>query len=212
MTTGGRSSIRRGAAIWFTVLAIVSAGCGNPNKGDSVAVIGDSITVFDQTELQSRLGRDFELVVSGSTGYTIAEVMPEAQFVASRTYDQVIINMGSNDVLNGLDVDQSMSDLVAIIALFDSASCLHLVNVNEHMINLTTTSFTTTAARTFNAALADLVVGDGRLSIIDWAAVTDDNLNDDEPPWSTLTEDSIHPTEEGNRVLHGLYDDALASC
>ena len=43
----------------ITMLAVLGgglAGCSNPNRGDSVAVIGDSITEFDEADLQEELG------------------------------------------------------------------------------------------------------------------------------------------------------------
>lgn len=37
-------------------------------------------------------------------------------------------------------------------------------------------------------------------------------MNQDDPPTSTLTKDSIHPNEEGNRRLNDLYANALNDC
>ena len=50
---------RRGGLALMATVAVLGgglAGCGNPNQGDSVAIIGDSITDFDQTDLHEQLG------------------------------------------------------------------------------------------------------------------------------------------------------------
>ena len=191
--------------------ALVATGCSN--TGDSVAVVGDSITALDQTAMDEQLGSDYELVVTGNFGKTVAEVMPEATVLAQRDYDQVIINLGTTDVLKDLDVGTSMDAMRQMIALFDSAECIHLVNINEHMVVQDSTAASrTTQAATFNTALEELATTDRRLSIIDWNEVAAGALDDQDPPVSSLTEDSIHPTADGNTELNQLYASALSGC
>jgi lysophospholipase L1-like esterase len=205
--------IRR--AVACTLLALLVAGpfaMACSNKGDSVAVIGDSITALDQSAMNEQLGGTYELVVTGNFGKTVAEVMPEAKVLAQRSYDQVIINLGTNDVLQALPVDTSMAALREMIGLFDSASCIHLVDINEHMVVQGTGISRTAEAERFNAALEDLVSSDPRVSVVDWNEVAAGALNDQEPPFSSLTQDSIHPTADGNTELNQLYATALGGC
>ena len=196
----------------LALLALTPAVTGCSNAGDSVAVVGDSITALDESTLKEQLGDRYELFVTGNFGRTVAEVMPEAEVLAQRDYDQVIINLGTNDVLQALPVDTSMAAMREMIALFDTARCIHLVNINEHMIVQDTATSRTPQAEQFNSALEELVRSDGRLSIIDWNEVAAGALNDQQPPSSTLTEDSIHPTAEGNTELNQLYKEALDGC
>ena len=206
-------SLRRAAVPVLTTIALTSwlAGCSSGPE-ESVAIVGDSITAFDQTALNEQLGGDFELVITGNYGKTVDQVMPEAEVVAQRDYDQVIINLGTNDVLQDLPVDQSMAALRQMIELFGDARCIHLVNINEHMLEPLSKESTTAAAQRFNAAQQQVVDADDQLSVLDWNAVAAGSLNDEDPPWSTLTEDSVHPTPEGNTRLNDLYRDALDRC
>ena len=193
-------------------LLLTTVACSD-NSGDSVAIVGDSITTFDREAAQDDLGQDYELTISGNFGDTIEQVLPEAEFVGStQQYDQVIVNIGSNDVIGDLDVATSMGNLETLLSNFEAAECIWFVNINEYMLNLESFEKRTAEAEEFNAALEDFVERDDRLSIIDWAAATESTLNDDEPPTSTLTKDSVHPTAEGNERLNELYRDALESC
>lgn len=196
----------------MALLALASVATGCSNAGDSVAVVGDSITALDESTLKEQLGDRYALFVTGNFGKTVAEVMPEAKVLAQRDYDQVIINLGTNDVLRALPVDTSMAAMREMIGLFDTARCIHLVDINEHMIVQDTATSRTPQAEEFNSALEDLARSDGRLSIIDWNEVAAGALNDQQPPWSTLTEDSIHPTGDGNAELNQLYQEALDGC
>lgn len=196
------------------VVAVVlsASGCAGRNSGDSVAVIGDSITSFDQPDLEHQLGHDFHLTISGNFGEQVAEVLPEAKVIATTHEDQVIINLGTNDVLGGVLIPRSMVAMQEMIDMFPNARCIHLVNLNEHMLDVRTGRSVSEEAREFNAALGDLVKGDDRLGIIDWNAVAASSMNDRDPAFSTLTKDSVHPTAEGNDKLNSLYANALHGC
>jgi lysophospholipase L1-like esterase len=193
------------------VMAVASTACSH-STGGSVGVLGDSITVFDQSDLQQQLGSDYRLVISGNFGFTAAQVLPEAKVLATRPYDQVIINIGTNDVITRVPIDRSMASIRQLVSLYPSATCIHLVNVNEHMRDLKTGESHAEYAERFNRALQDYVDSERRLSLIDWNGAAAGHLDDHDPPASTLTKDSVHPTSEGNDVLNDLYADALGSC
>jgi lysophospholipase L1-like esterase len=201
----------------LAALALVALGSGllascSNNKGDSVAVLGDSITTLDETDIRTQLGEEFSFTISGNFGKTVAEVLPEAEVVATRSHDQLIINLGTNDVLQGLPVADSMKSLEQMIAMYDSSRCVFLVNINEHMIDQRTGKSVSDQAKQFNRSLADLAKTDGRISIIDWNSTAETQLNDANPPYSDLTSDSIHPTQEGDRLLNELYRQSLEGC
>ena len=208
-------SVRRvlmAGAISMAVAALLVGATACSSSGDAVAVVGDSITALDQPALEEDLGDSYRFTVTGNFGKTVAEVLPNAEVVAASKPSQVIVNLGTNDVLQGLPVDTSMTAMRQMIDLFPSARCIHLVNVNEHMVVQDTRTSRAAQAQRFNAALEDLAAGDGRVSIIDWNEVAAGELNDEEPPFSSLTEDSIHPTAAGNTQLNELYATALADC
>lgn len=192
------------------VVAMLPAGCAD--AGPRVAVLGDSITALDAEALQSSLGDDYRFAISGNFGRTAAQVRPEAEELAQRTFAQVIINLGTNDVLQGGSTRDAVEAIAQYVDLFDSASCVHVVTVNEHMVNQRTGASTGDLAAQFNERLRALADSEDRVHVIDWNAVAEANLNDADPATSTLTEDSIHPTPEGNQALNDLYAEALGDC
>lgn len=199
------------SAAVLSVLVVASSGCSN--AGDSVVVLGDSITALGHGSLEESLGDTYGLSISGNFGKTVEQVIPEAQRLAGeRSYDQVIINLGSNDVLQELPVDESMAAMRQMVALYPDARCIHLVDINEHMVIESTGEPRTDQAVAFNEALEELSGSDDRVSLISWNDVASEELNDDQPPWSNLTTDSIHPTDQGNDEIDRLYRTALRRC
>lgn len=193
------------------IVALVGAGCAN--AGDRVAVLGDSITALGHGSLEQNLGDTYDLSISGNFGKTVEQVLPEAQRLADeRNYEQVIINLGSNDVLQNLPVEASMAAMRQMVDLYPEAHCIHLVDINEHMVIESTGESRTEQAVAFNAALEQFSAADDRLSVISWNDIASQSLNEDQPPWSTLTTDSIHPTDQGNDEIDQLYGRALRRC
>ena len=213
LRVGGRGPAR----CVLAALALVALGSGllascSDNRGDSVAVLGDSITTLDETDIRTQLGDEFSFTISGNFGKTVAEVLPEAEIVATRPHDQLIINLGTNDVLQGLPVADSMKSLEQMIAMYDTSRCIFLVNINEHMVDQRTGKSVSDQAKQFNRSLSDLAKTDGRISIIDWNSTAATQLNGANPPYSDLTSDSIHPTQEGDTLLNELYRKSLEGC
>jgi len=185
--------------------------------GDRVAVLGDSITSLDAPDLESDLGGEYSFDISGHFGMTTDQVRSEAESLAQQDWDQVIINLGTNDVLQGHDASGAVENIAEYVAMFDSARCVHLVTINEHMQNQRDGRSPADGARLFNDSLRSFAESQERKSqpkvtVIDWNAVAAQSLDDSEPPSSTLTSDSIHPTAEGNQALNRLYAEALGAC
>lgn len=194
-------------------LGVFATSCGgDSNSGDSVAVLGDSITSLDQPGLEEQFSDEYELVISGNFGDTVEGVLDEAEFLGGQSYDQVIVNIGSNDVLQRLPTEESIDNLETLLSNFESADCIHLVNINEHMVDNENGESVSDEAEAFNEALTELIDADSRLSLIDWQSKVADTLNDDDPRTSTLTKDAVHPTSEGNEELRDMYASALKDC
>lgn len=194
------------------VCVVVSLGACSWITGPPVAVVGDSITVLDESGLREQLGGSYDVGITGEYGATVAEVLTGVGTAAERSPEQVIINLGTNDVLKDLPVEDSMAALREMVGRFDDARCVHLVNINEHMLVPLTEEPVTMSAQRFNGAVADLAASDERVSVIDWNAVAASTLGGGDPPTSTLTDDSIHPNADGNRRLHELYSASLDAC
>ena len=198
------------AAALLAASVLATSGC--VDSGERVAVLGDSITALDAEALEGALGEDYRFTISGNFGYTAAEVTPVAQELSERSFGQVIINLGTNDVLQGGSPSAAVEEIQRQAAMFDDARCVHVVTVNEHMVDQSTGDDTGAAARLLNDALEELAAGDDRIDLVDWNAAASESVPDTEGATSTLTSDSVHPTAEGNRVLNELYQQALAEC
>jgi lysophospholipase L1-like esterase len=197
------------AAAAGLVLTVV-VGCSG---GEPVAVLGDSITALDAADMQQRFDGEYALVISAQFGRTAEEALADTRAGGVDTgVEQVIVNLGTNDVLRGIPTATTVDALSALVGLFPGARCIHLVNVNEHLVEQSSGESRSAAAVELNEGIDRLAVSDDRLSVVDWAAATTATLNDADPPWSTLTSDSIHPTAEGNARLNDLHDEALRSC
>ncbi len=176
--------------------------------GDRVGVLGDSITSLDTGDLEAQLGDQFRFTISGNFGKTAEEVTPQAEVMARLTYDQVIIDLGTNDVLEGLLAttcrrhDRFAGEVVRFRPVHPCGDGERTHGQPAHR------ALHIEGARQFNDALRAYAQGQDRVDVIDWNAAASDHLNNSDPPTSTLTTDSIHPTSEGNRVLNDLYASA----
>jgi hypothetical protein len=174
-----------------------------------VAVVGDSITEQGESALEQVLSDDWRLDIDGRSGFTIAEQLPAARSLARDTPSQVIVNLGTNDVLNGRDLSGSAADLAEVVASFPSARCIHLVTVNEG-IEVAGRSYADRSAQT-NRAIVALAATDPRIDVIDWSAVVAAYEAGDQADGPILT-DTVHPSPRGQLALAVRYADALASC
>lgn len=175
---------------------------------ETVAVIGDSITYQGRTVIEEVLGDDYVVLVDGRSGFRVGEQLPAAEKLALGVVDQVIIELGTNDVMQGWDLDRSGSDLRGIVELFSQTRCIHLVKVDESISSLDGEAGS--RARRLNAVMDEIAASESRVSVVDWPTVVQRYEVDN--PGREITYDGVHPTEEGQQLLVEAYRDALASC
>ena len=197
------------SAIALIVLLVV-IDHSTSRDGDSVAVIGDSITVLDTGDLQHQLSSDFKLTVSARGGLTIGKSMAAAQLLAASKPSQVIIDLGSNDALSAVSLAQAQTDLHTMVGLFKEADCIHLVNVNTHMAALGRGPVATEANQ-LNDEMRKIAAANSAVDIIDWDKIISDDIAD-HPPKGTLTGDTIHPGSRGQQLLADEADAVLHRC
>jgi hypothetical protein len=206
--TGGDPRV---TAVVVAVLAIITIGVAvwllRPDP--PVVVIGDSITAGAEHTLRDQLGTDFALTIDGRPGYRVAEQLPTARNAAGFPFEQVVVNLGTNDVM-GADqaLDASLASISEIVTLFPEADCIHLVTVSEQMVSGSVDAPARAAA--FNDGLEAIVATDPRVSLIDWSGIVAGWQADH--PGELLTTDTVHPTDEGNELLVAAYGDALSGC
>ncbi len=197
------------AALGVLLVAVVaSAFALQPRPEPTVVVIGDSITVVAGPAITTELERRWDPVVSGWPGLTIAGQMATARELASRDPEQVVINLGTNDVTGTDDLAPALDSLTEMVALFPDARCIHLVTVSDGIV----VPGRDAAARAaeLNAGIAALAADDPRLRVIDWAATLREAQVTN--PEVVFTEDTVHPEEPGQRLLADAYARSLATC
>ena len=83
------------------VLAIRVASGAPETEHDKprVLVLGDSITDHGQRELNDELGPLYALSIEGQDNFRLDEQIPAAERWATRPFQQVVINLGTNDAV-----------------------------------------------------------------------------------------------------------------
>lgn len=174
----------------------------------TVVVIGDSITEQGRSIIENLLGVDREVIVDGRSGYRVGQQISAAAELALGPVDQVIIELGTNDVMQGWDLDGSAEDLAYMVGLFPGAQCIHLVLVSESMPSRQGDA--QARARLMNAFIREIAKDDPRIGLVDVPSVIErfEAIDPGEP----FTTDGVHPTERGQEALVSAYERAVAAC
>lgn len=192
------------AAVLVAVALVVRA---RAERGEPVAVIGDSITEVSAPAIRGELRPEWNPELAALSGRRVAELQGDAERLAADAPEQAIVNLGTNDVLQSYPLDQSMLDYAALLDTLRGVRCVHVVTLNEQMVPADGVG---ERARAFNVRLRQLAA-ERRLDVVDWSAVVADELAAGEPNGAVLT-DTVHPTAIGQRLLAEQYADALERC
>jgi lysophospholipase L1-like esterase len=185
-------------------------GCADDGPRQDVALIGDSITTLVDDDLRDISPSRFHLEVRATNGATAGEMLASVQDLRGAAMEQAIVNVGTNDVIKAIPLEETTAAIDGLIALFQEATCIHLTTVSEHIVSLEDPSVQDRAAA-INEHLRQLAEGDERIHLIDWSGYVAEYFDAGEPDGSLLT-DTVHPTELGQDRLRAQYIDALRSC
>ncbi len=180
-----------------------------PGPTDDVVLVGDSITEQAEPVFHEVLDAKYHVRIRGRGGYRVEEMEPYAIELATTKPEQVVINLGTNDVLQGFPIDKSAQAFSRMIDEFGSARCLHVVTVNQNLLNENDPGLPSRAL-VFNLDMRRLIAGH-RVNVIDWSAAVS-AYNDAGAPDGPITSDTVHPTEAGRKLLAKLYKEALDGC
>ena len=170
-----RIGIGAGALLVALVAALAVA---RARDGETVAVIGDSITAESVEAVRGELG-DHDVSVRAIAGMRTDQMQLEAERAAAAHPAQVIINLGTNDVLQGRSTEDIISDLVAMITTFARSQCVHVVNLNTRMVSAPQVD--PDRIRQVNLAVQELASADPRINEIDWNQIVESS-NDSAGP------------------------------
>jgi hypothetical protein len=199
----------------FTAFALVlqpsrrSVEAATTSPAPTIALIGDSIT--DQTRLwfTAELEPSYKVSLVAEPGRTIDQLLPAAQEAAAQKPTQVIVNLGSNDVLTGIPLEESVAALKKMVDAFPKETCVHLVTVNESFFLMFRVDLRDHATALNNEMIR--LANDRGFHIIDWAQRVRDYYASGAPE-GQLTADTVHPTDLGKRMLADEYRAAADLC
>ncbi len=203
-------------AVLLGALAFSNEGAPGSTAGgsavpvrDSVAVLGDSIFFDTEATMRARLGGSYDLAIDAVPGLTTTEQIAGAERLASQAApaDQLVVNLGTNDVFRGTPLAESRRSLEAIIGQFGDARCVHLVTITDKARDQDPVVPWPEAVR-FNEMLRTLA-GDDRVRFVEWAAVLDANDADGS---ASLLNDLVHPNEAGKVALSDAVGESIAGC
>jgi lysophospholipase L1-like esterase len=188
------------------VLGLRSLGIGRHRV--AVALVGDSITTNLDAVIKKRWGDAYAFTVDGKPGFLAAQQVGAAQNASRLPFDQIVVNLGTNDAMSSdQDLTETITALGEIVGSLGGVRCVHLVTVSEQMLNETGDSGQ--RARQINDAIHALSASHPNVDVIDWAAIVRDYQRADN---ETITSDTVHPNDVGNRLLADAYGDALDAC
>lgn len=201
-----RFEARRAAVSADVVLSEPAAG---PAVNDDVALVGDSITEQSESTLHQVLDPTFKVRVRGRGGYRIEEMEPYAIELATTKPEQVVINLGTNDVLTNWPVEKATAAMNRMVTTFKNARCVYIVTITEGLFSAEDPN-QAARALVFNLELRRIAAAHN-VKIIDWAGLVRSDTASGSPQ-GQLTYDTVHPSEEGRRRLGQLYRSSLETC
>jgi hypothetical protein len=177
-----------------------------PNE---IAYLGDSITDQSRDLLHTQLDADPKAIIAVG-GKRIEEMEPGAHLLERRQPEQVVINLGTNNVLQEDTLDHEVSALHQVIDTFPQARCIHLVTINEGMYEPPKDLYD--AAVALNAQIRAIAAADPRIHIVDWSGIVHD-YDAAHDPNGPLTYDNVHPTAAvGQHLLVDAEQRSIADC
>jgi lysophospholipase L1-like esterase len=200
-------AIAAGCAV--LIVGLVVADRATSRTGDSVAIVGDSITALNRGAIEQDLDPAYKVQIAATSGMRTDQMMQAAQQLAATHPKQALINLGTNDVEQATSIDDAASNLAKMAAMFSSADCVHVVTVNTHM--LSSKGDASARAQALDQKILELPKQLKNVDIVRWDQTIDDNVAD-HPPAGNLTKDTVHPNDDGVRELVNEYQGAFDGC
>ena len=198
-------SFRRtlGAAVVGALLLMTPACSSGPEGG--LTLLGDSITILIGGATEAKLAGYTSTRVKALWGARIDEQLAEAADIAKRRPDQVIVNLGTNNILQDRPLDASIAEYRQILDAFSDLHCVGVITINEHISQLGVDR--SAAAIEFNAALRALAADYPNTTVTEWSSIfvfPQDQV--------LLDSDTVHPLPDGVERLASTYEAIARAC
>lgn len=201
--------IGAGVAVVIVVIGGVVAYFAFRDDRPKVVLMGDSITYISAPAFKKELKGSYELVVSGTPKRRADERVEDAAVLDATHPDAVVVNLGTNDVLQGRPPQSAADALEKIGKTFADAECVVLVTVNENMFNAERASLGPDA-KALNQEILAMAEKHG-WGVVRWDEIVRRYLAEGEKQ-GHLSVDTVHPRPVGRKLLADAYGKALASC
>lgn len=172
-----------------------TAYTGNAS-GKKVAIIGDQVTSTAANSLHSALDGDYQVRIIAQDNKTLADMQAAADTLAATAPDAIVVNLGTQDVLNNIPSGTTLSGLLTLLGKFPS-SCIVLTTINSHA---TVTGFDASKAVAFNTAIS-------AARQVPWDAVVEGDRDGE-----TQAPDHILPSPTGTGNLGYLTWNTVNNC
>jgi lysophospholipase L1-like esterase len=195
------------AAVVGAVLTVSAGGCALfDDDRPVVGFLGDSITFQATTALEDRVPDTWRADVRATSGATIVDMAAQAARMGAEQPEAVIVNLGTNDVMQAFLPEKSAADLDLLLDQLGDPSCVVLVTVHENIVT-EQDGVLADRVRATNAALAEVADRRG-VRVVDWTAHL--AAAGAVPGTPDLLIDTVHLSDAGIDNLAGLYLDTLA--
>lgn len=209
MRSPAPASPRRRRPRGALTLALATAALALPScglfGGNSIVLLGDSLTVLVHERFAADTDGTYDVKMSATWGLRIDEELDVAARVAADDPDQVVVNLGTNNVLQRYDSVASAEDLDTLVGQLSDVRCVHIVTVNEHISRLGEDY--TAESTALNEAIRTVAARRLNTHVIDWNAILTERGTAD-----LISEDGVHPNPAGVAALSAAYRDAVDDC
>jgi lysophospholipase L1-like esterase len=207
------ASTARTASLVVIVIVVVAAlafWLWPRPSGPRVVIVGDSITVFAHHEISHALGGHYAVTTSAVIGQRIDEMLPALKHDLGKHPRAVVLNLGTNDVLQARLHPDWQTGFNAMIALVTNVPCVVLTTISTLAATTPTpdAAVEPQVASEINGAIVATAAGSHNVHVIDWNQIVHgpDGI-------ALLIPDRIHPSDAGSRVLATQIRHALdADC
>lgn len=158
----------------------------------SVALLGDSLNVGVEPYLAEEL-RGVAIVADDRVGRRTDEGIAEVESGRARLAPHVVVSLGTNDLPEGADAFRA--DVARLSRLIGPGRCLVWATIWRNGA----------PDEAFNSVLRDAAAANGRMRLVEWAAMVQAH-----PEW--LAPDGLHANEAGYRKRAAAIAKAVRAC
>jgi hypothetical protein len=194
---------------WLLAFSIIFMAGGSPSASKpSVVFDGDSITVLATPAIHQLLDPSYDVDVLAVDGIRINQSLPALESALKLHPSAVVLNLGTNDALQGGTHPDWVSSWDELIRITRSTPCVVLTTINPAADALTHRPIATS----INADIRALAARDPKkYKVADWSRFLGRHVST-QRTYLRAEPILIHPTPAGAVKLAALDQNALAKC